>query len=61
MKITHVEDEPIHIFPCVSVAPGGKRVESREIPVFREELYQQIARENERAVQTVPDLLDRLE
>jgi len=33
----------------------------REIPVYREELYLQIAKENERAVQTVPDLLDRLD
>ena len=33
----------------------------REIPVFREELYLQIAEENERAVQTTPDLLDRLD
>ena len=33
----------------------------REIPVFREELYLQIARENERAVPTAPDLLDRLD
>ncbi len=33
----------------------------REIPVFREELYLQIAEENERAVQSAPDLLDRLD
>lgn len=33
----------------------------REVPVFREELYQQIAEENKQAVQTTPDLLDRLD
>lgn len=33
----------------------------RKVPVFREELYLQIARENERAGQSVPDLLDRLD
>ena len=33
----------------------------REVPVFREELYQQIAEENERAVQIGPDLLKRLD
>ena len=33
----------------------------REVPVFREELYQQIAEENKQAVPTAPDLLDRLD
>ena len=32
----------------------------KEIPVFREELYQQIAAENERAARVEPDLLKEL-
>jgi len=33
----------------------------REVPVFREELFQQIAEENERAARVKPDLLEGLE
>ncbi|MBH24325.1 MAG: hypothetical protein CMH57_07735 [Myxococcales bacterium] len=35
MKILHIEQEPIRTFSCFNVAPGGKRVEERQIPVLR--------------------------
>ncbi|MEL6177645.1 MAG: metallophosphoesterase [Myxococcota bacterium] len=35
MKILHVHEEPLHTFQCFNLAPGGRKVEERQIPVLQ--------------------------